>query len=61
MNASRNDQVPVQQLVLLRRVRDRIDREFDHRFKRSMAQIRRRRSRTQSGSRTPQPGVQFAL
>ena len=29
MNASRSDQVPVQQLVLLRWVRDRIDREFD--------------------------------
>ncbi|GAA1542626.1 helix-turn-helix transcriptional regulator [Brevibacterium picturae] len=29
MSASGNDRVPVQQLVLLRRVRDRIDREFD--------------------------------
>lgn len=29
MSASGNDHVPVQQLVLLRRVRDRIDREFD--------------------------------
>ncbi|WP_193070542.1 MULTISPECIES: helix-turn-helix transcriptional regulator [unclassified Brevibacterium] len=29
MNASGNDHVPRHQLVLLRRVRDRIDREFD--------------------------------
>lgn len=29
MNASGSDHVPVHQLVLLRRVRDRIDREFD--------------------------------
>lgn len=29
MNTLRDDHVPVHQLVLLRRVRDRIDREFD--------------------------------